>query len=77
MIKEGCMRVAAILICDIIEKLNVFGDELEEKKSVLVFLPGLAEIFQFIDFLHECYDPVWIRNSFELIPLHSSLNEDE
>jgi len=44
-IKEGALRAAAILICDIIEKLNVFGDEADEKKSVLVFLPGLAEIF--------------------------------
>jgi HrpA-like RNA helicase len=76
-VKEGCMRVAGLLICDAIERLNAFGDDPNEKKSVLVFLPGLAEIFAFIDALHEWYDPVWLRNSLELIPLHSSLNEDE
>ena len=72
------MRVAGLLICDAIERLNAFGDDLtKEKQSVLVFMPGLAEIFSFIDALHEWYDPVWLRNSLELIPLHSSLNEDE
>ena len=44
-IKEGAMRAASLIICDIIEKLNIFGDDPTEKKSVLIFLPGLAEIF--------------------------------
>lgn len=30
-----------------------------------------------MDFMREWYDPVWLRNSLELIPLHSSLNEEE
>jgi len=30
-----------------------------------------------MDFLREWYDPVWLRNNLELIPLHSSLNEEE
>ena len=50
------MRVAAFLICDIIEKLNRFQDDESEKKSVLVFLPGLYEIFEFMDFISETYD---------------------
>jgi len=71
------MRAASLIICDVIERLNVFGDDTAEKKSILVFLPGLAEIFQFIDFLSEFYDPNWIKANLELIPLHSSLNEEE
>jgi HrpA-like RNA helicase len=71
------MRAASIIICDIIEKLNTFNDEPAEKKSILVFLPGMAEILQFIDFLGEFYDRDWIKKNLELIPLHSSLNEEE
>lgn len=71
------MRAASIIICDIITKNNMFSDDLEEPKSVLVFLPGLAEIFQFMDFLKEYYDNDFISKKLELIPLHSSLNEDE
>lgn len=70
------MRVAAMLICDVIEKLNRFEDaEGEEKKSILVFLPGLHEIFEFIEFIRETYDQQWVRQTFELVPLHSALCE--
>ena len=44
---------------------------------MLIFLPGLAEIFQFMDFLSEFFDPTWLKNHLDLIPLHSSLNEGE
>ena len=44
-VKEGAMRAASMIICDIIERLNTFNDDANEKKSILVFLPGLAEIF--------------------------------
>ena len=72
------MRVAAMLICDVIHKLNRFEESQEEdKKSVLVFLPGLHEIFEFVEFIREHYDRDWVRESFDLIPLHSSLCEDE
>jgi HrpA-like RNA helicase len=77
-VKEATMRVAAMLICDVIERLNRFGEkEGEDKKSVLVFLPGLHEIFEFIEFIKETYDDKWVRETFELVPLHSSLCEDE
>jgi ATP-dependent RNA helicase TDRD9 len=77
-VKECSMRVATMLICDVIQKLNRFEDNLEEdKKSILVFLPGLHEIFEFIEFIRENYDRDWVRESFDLIPLHSSLCEDE
>lgn len=69
------MRVASLLICDVIERLNMFNDDVKEKKSVLVFLPGYAEIFEFMDFINETYDKNWIRNNIELIPLHSALCE--
>jgi ATP-dependent RNA helicase TDRD9 len=39
------MRVATIIVCDIIEKLNSFEENPGEKYSILIFLPGLAEIF--------------------------------
>lgn len=56
-VKECTMRVASMLICDVIERLNRFGDDTEaEKKSVLVFLPGLHEIFEFIEFIRDNYD---------------------
>ena len=56
------MKVASMLICDVIEKQNRFYDEENEKKSILVFLPGLYEIFEFMDFINENYDPIWVRN---------------
>ena len=56
-VKESTMRVASLLICDIIDKLNLFNDDPNDKKSVLVFLPGLYEIFEFMDFINEWYDP--------------------
>lgn len=70
------MRVAAYLIVEVIEKLNRFEDDPnDEKKSVLVFLPGLHEIFTFIEFVEETYTREVIREKFEMIPLHSSLCE--
>lgn len=42
-----------------------------------MFLPGLAEIFQFIEYMYEFYDKLWLKQNIELIPLHSSLNEEE
>jgi HrpA-like RNA helicase len=72
------MRVASILICDIIEKLDCFGDGLYEKKSVLCFLPGMAEIFMMMDFITEWYKhDERLLKTLEFIPLHSSLNEGE
>lgn len=44
-VKEGAMRVASLIVCDIIEKLKSFGETGDEKQSILVFLPGFAEIF--------------------------------
>ena len=71
------MKLAATLICDVIEKLNRFQDAPEDKKSVLVFLPGLFEIFEFIDYLTEAYEPLWVCQHLELVPLHSALCEEE
>ena len=76
-IKECSMKLAAMMICDVIEKKNRFFDDLTEKKSVLVFLPGLFEIFEFMDYINETYTHQWVRERFELIPLHSSLAEEE
>jgi len=77
-IKEGTMRAASILICDVIERLDMFADGPYEKKSVLCFLPGLAEIFQFMDFVQEWYKTEEkMLNTLVFIPLHSSLNESE
>ena len=55
------MRIAAFLICDVIEKKNSFNDSEDEKKGILVFLPGLHEIFEFVDFINEYYDPKWVK----------------
>lgn len=76
-IKEGVMRIASLVICDIIEKLDMFKDK-GNKKSILCFLPGLAEIFQFMDFIQEYYKTEKsVLDAFEFIPLHSSLNDGE
>jgi len=42
-IKECLMRVASLIIMEFIERFNDFGDDPneEEKRSILVFLPGL------------------------------------
>jgi hypothetical protein len=37
------MRVATVILCDVIERLNAFGEN--AKYSALIFLPGLAEIY--------------------------------
>ena len=51
-LKEGVMRVASIIICEFIERQNLYGDDLtKDKKSILVFLPGYYEIFQFIELI--------------------------
>lgn len=50
----------------------MFSDK--TNKSILVFLPGLAEIFQFMEYIHEFYSAKWVENHLDLIPLHSSLN---
>ena len=76
-VKESAMRVATIIICDVIERLNSFEETSDVKASILIFLPGLAEILQFIEYIGEFYDRLWIKQNLELIPLHSSLNEDE
>ncbi|TNV71351.1 hypothetical protein FGO68_gene11326 [Halteria grandinella] len=77
-VKEATMRVASMIICDVITRLNRFDEKLDDdKNSVLVFLPGLHEIFEFIEFIKETYDDKWVRETFDLIPLHSSLCEDE
>ena len=55
------MRAASIIICDIITKRNAFGDDLDKPKSILVFLPGLAEIFQFMEYMREFYDPNFLK----------------
>lgn len=74
-VKDGAMRVASIVVCDLIEKLNSFDEK--HKESVLIFLPGFAEIFQFIEYMNEFYEQSWLKENIELVPLHSSLNEEE
>lgn len=77
-IKEGVMRVASIVICQLIEKENTFKDDMnDEKKGILVFLPGYHEIFQFIDYIKDFYSESWLSANLEVIPLHSSLSQEE
>jgi len=40
-------------------------------------MPGLQEILEFIDFLFDFYDSAFLKANIELIPLHSSLSEEE
>ena len=70
------MRAASIIICDLIERMNIWGDEPNDKKSILIFLPGLVEIFNFIEYCNTFYRQL-IQDSLEFIPLHSSFNQDE
>lgn len=44
---------------------------------MLVFLPGYHEIFEFIEFLKQHYTENWLLNHLEMIPLHSSLSQEE
>ena len=45
-VKEGAMRVASLIICELIAKRNSFNEDPEgDKQSILIFLPGFAEIF--------------------------------
>jgi len=40
------MRVASLIICELIAKRNSFNEDPEgDKQSILIFLPGFAEIF--------------------------------
>ena len=67
------MKVAALLILRIIEEKNAFGEKRSEKRTVLIFLPGLLEIFQLIEMI-ESENSSSYQNLL-LIPLHSSLGE--
>ena len=69
------MKVASLLICDVIVDLNLFKDENVNDTSILVFLPGYFEIIQFIECIYENYERTWIKSKLDLIPLHSSLSE--
>jgi HrpA-like RNA helicase len=40
-------------------------------------MPGLHEIFEFIEFINDFYPKEFLMNKLELIPLHSSLSQDE
>ena len=71
------MRAASIIICDIIAQKNMFNDEPDKPGSILVFLPGMAEIMEFINYMKEFYDKEFFYRKLEMIPLHSSLNEEE
>jgi HrpA-like RNA helicase len=44
-----------------------------------VFLPGLHEIYEFMEFIMDAqfYDQKWVQNKLEFIPLHSSLSQEE
>ncbi len=56
------MRVASLIICELIAKRNSFNEDPEgDKQSILIFLPGFAEIFQFIEYLSEFYDRMWLK----------------
>lgn len=70
------MRVAAYIICDIIEKLNTFKEN-GKKGGILVFLPGLHEINEFHNFIYDFYQSEWLETHLEIIRLHSSLNQEE
>lgn len=46
---DETLRACVYLIVDLIELKNCFNEKPGEKRTILVFMPGLMEIFQLIE----------------------------
>jgi HrpA-like RNA helicase len=71
---EQVLRAAALLIVHLIEFENCFKEKPGEKKTILVFMPGLYEINSLIDYIEDEGEK---GRNLDLIALHSSLGDDE
>ncbi|CAI2359838.1 unnamed protein product [Moneuplotes crassus] len=71
---ELTIRATSTLIVQLLEAKNSFKEEPGNKRTILVFMPGLHEIMQLIETIeNEGSD----AKDLLLIPLHSSIGEDE
>ena len=62
------------MIVDLIEVNNCFREKTGEKRTILVFMPGLYEIMMLIDMIE--YEGEKAKDLI-LIPLHSSLGDED
>ena len=72
-----CIELAARMIVNEFHMADYFRDRESSKQSVLVFVPGFAEIFDLIDCIHEVCPSEKIRNQLVLLPLHSTISGEE
>ena len=70
-----CVHLAALLIVEVFHRGNYFKDAEVDKKTVLVFVPGFAEIFELMQEIQELCPDESTRNQLVLLPLHSSVPE--
>ena len=71
---EQVMRATALLIVHLIEVQNSFREDPGDKKTILVFMPGLFEIMQLHDMILFQGEK---SKDLIVIPLHSSLGDEE
>jgi HrpA-like RNA helicase len=71
---EQVVRATALLIVHLIEVQNAFKEDTGEKKTILVFMPGLYEIMMLSDMI--LFEGEKAKDLI-LIQLHSSLGDDD
>jgi len=72
-----CVSIAANLIVNIFHLGNYFKDKDEDKKTILVFVPGFAEIFELMQEIQEICPSEEIKKQLILLPLHSTIPDEE
>lgn len=71
---EQVVRATALLIVHLIEYENCFKEKQGDKRTILVFMPGLYEIMMLMDMIE--LEGEKAKNLI-LIPLHSSLGDED
>eukprot|EP01022_Parablepharisma_sp_SALTPOND_P022484 TRINITY_DN457_c0_g1_i1.p1 TRINITY_DN457_c0_g1~~TRINITY_DN457_c0_g1_i1.p1 ORF type:complete len:995 (+),score=80.38 TRINITY_DN457_c0_g1_i1:3714-6698(+) len=72
-----CVNLAANLIVKVFHLGNYFKDKDEEKKTVLVFVPGFAEIFELMQEIIDICPTEEVKKQLIILPLHSTVPDEE
>ena len=80
-LSDTVVQTAVLFIVELLEIRDFFnelkrnaGGDYPPKGTVLVFLPGIGEIMQFLEALNT-YKPSICKDQLHVVPLHSSLGE--
>lgn len=70
-----CVHLAALLIVEKFHRANYFKDKDEDKKTILVFVPGYAEIFELMQEIVDICPDEETKKQLILLALHSTIPE--